>query len=689
MWFRSVIDSLQSRSSGLPSRPSSRRAARSRFVARRISIEPLEERRMLSFTPAASYAAGSGPHAIAAGDFNGDGHVDLVTANQGLDVSVFLSRGDGTFHDKVGYSLGGQVGMDVVVGDLNADGKLDLTVTTLSTRITGYYYGYYGGSYPIFTNVGHVQVLLGNGDGSFTAGATQDLGDGTPTGLAQGDLDGDGDLDLAVAMSGSNAISILLGNGDGTFAAPQVLPVAASGEVDIADLNADGKLDLVALSGSDNISVLLGNGNGTFQPAQVAATVPGRTSQAVGDVNGDGTLDLTVTTFSSRITGYYYGYYGGSYPIYTNEGGVKVLLGNGDGTFAAGSSYVVDSSSLAPIELADFSGDGNLDIATANYATGNVYLLQGNGDGTFRAPEAFVTGGGPADIVAANLNGDATLDIATANYGSNTVSVLLEGISPPPPPSMNTGDATVTEGNTGTRPATFTVTLSAAYGQPVTVNYSTSDASAAANGDYQATSGTLTFAPGETSQAITVLVKGDRVGEANETFLVNLSGATNATIVDGQGVGTIVDDEPRISISDVSKKEGNSGMTSFVFTVSLSAAYDAPVTVDYATANGTGKTGNNDYVAKSGRLTFAPGQTSKTITISVKGDKKKEADETFFVNLANANGALMDDGQALGTILNDDGVRRGGKCHDQVWFASDIDDAIDDFMGFGQKKRGR
>src|SRR5262249_45180372 len=152
-------------------------------------------------------------------------------------------------------------------------------------------------------------------------------------------------------------------------------------------------------------------------------------------------------------------------------------------------------------------------------------------------------------------------------------------------------------------------------------------------------SGTLTFAPGETTKTIAVLVNGDRVGEPNEAFFVNLGGATGAVVSDGQGGGTIVDDEPRISINDVAAKEGNSGTTLFVFTVTLSAASDAPVTVNFATANGSATAGE-DYDAKSGTLTFAPGETSKTITVVVRGDKKKEGDETFSVNLAGASGAL-------------------------------------------------
>ena len=166
----------------------------------------------------------------------------------------------------------------------------------------------------------------------------------------------------------------------------------------------------------------------------------------------------------------------------------------------------------------------------------------------------------------------------------------------------------------------------------------------------------LTFAAGETSKTITIQVIGDRLAEPNETFFVNLSSPTNATVADGQGVGIFVDDEPRISISDFAKAEGKKGQkTLFTFTVTLSAAYDQAVTMSFRTVNGTATTSDGDYVAKTGTLTFAPGETTKTITIEVKGDSKREANETFYLDLfGNSGNSLFAKNRGIGTIWNDD-----------------------------------
>ena len=221
-------------------------------------------------------------------------------------------------------------------------------------------------------------------------------------------------------------------------------------------------------------------------------------------------------------------------------------------------------------------------------------------------------------------------------------------------PSIGIADApAVTEGNAGTRAATFTVNLSEPSDQFVTVDFTTAAGSAAAGSDYQTTSGTVTFAPGEMSKTIMVQVIGDRLAEPNETFVVNLSEPTNATIVDGQGIGTILDDEPRISINDKTVTEGNTGSVNATFTVSLSVGSDVAVTVHYQTANGSATAGS-DYAAASGDVTIAAGQTTNTFTVAVIGDRLGEPNETFVVNLSSPTNATIADGQGIGTILDDE-----------------------------------
>ena len=202
------------------------------------------------------------------------------------------------------------------------------------------------------------------------------------------------------------------------------------------------------------------------------------------------------------------------------------------------------------------------------------------------------------------------------------------------------------------------VSLNAPSARTVSVNYGTADGTATAGSDYNATSGQLTFAPGETRKWVMVPVRGDRLGEADEALFVRLRGAKNASVAGGQAVVTIVDDEPRLRIAGALGQEagvGGAGLVSFA--VTLSAAADAPVIVNYATADGTaygyaGALAGSDYVAAAGTLTFAPGETTKVITIRVLDDAAVEPVEMFFLNLsaASANTYVVDGGQAIGAI---------------------------------------
>ena len=218
-------------------------------------------------------------------------------------------------------------------------------------------------------------------------------------------------------------------------------------------------------------------------------------------------------------------------------------------------------------------------------------------------------------------------------------------------------DVTQAEGNAGTSNFTFTVNLSNPSSQTITVNFTTNPGTATEGVDYADNTGTLPFLPGDTSETITVVVNGDTTFEPNETFTVDLSAPTNATIADNQAIGTISNDDAQPTISflaDVAQLEGNAGPTNFVFTVNLSNPSSQTITVNYTTNPGTATEGT-DYTDATGPLTFVPGDVSETITVAVTGDLFFESDETFTVDLSAPTNSTITDNQALGTIQNDDG----------------------------------
>jgi hypothetical protein len=229
---------------------------------------------------------------------------------------------------------------------------------------------------------------------------------------------------------------------------------------------------------------------------------------------------------------------------------------------------------------------------------------------------------------------------------------------------VSIGDATVTEGDSGSTEVTATISLDAAADEAITVAWVTGPGSALAGADFVAASGTLTFAPGETSKTITVEVLGDLLVEGDETFTLQLGEVTGpATVDDGLGVVTILDDDtppplPSVSIGDATVAEGDTGTTAVTLTVTLSEASASEVTVAWATSDGSAAAGS-DYTAASGTLTFAPGETSKTITVFVSGDTAVEPNEAFTVTLSSPGGAEIGDGSASVTITNDDAPAGG------------------------------
>jgi hypothetical protein len=224
-----------------------------------------------------------------------------------------------------------------------------------------------------------------------------------------------------------------------------------------------------------------------------------------------------------------------------------------------------------------------------------------------------------------------------------------------PLPVVSIDDVTVTEGNSGTTTATFTISLSAASGRAVAVDWATTAGTATAGTDFAAASGSRTIAAGSTTATVGITVNGDTLDETDETFEIVLSNPSNATVGDGSGTAGISDDDPMptLSVADTSVTEGNVGTKAITFTVTLSAASGRTVTVQWVTADGDAVT-PTDYASASGSLTFNPGQTSKTVTVTVNGDLIAELDEPFLVELSAPTNASVDDGQATGTIVDDE-----------------------------------
>ena len=233
------------------------------------------------------------------------------------------------------------------------------------------------------------------------------------------------------------------------------------------------------------------------------------------------------------------------------------------------------------------------------------------------------------------------------------------GNSPPPQmPMVSIDDTTVTEGPNGQ--AEFTVTLSETSESPVMVEYSTSGVTAMPNEDFASQEGMLTIEPGERTGKILVMVYDDEEVEETETFMVLLSNAENADIDDGDGVGTIMDDDesaspalPTLSIDDAPATEADNAEA--VFTVTLSGENAATVTVGYATTDGTATEGD-DYTGATGTVTIVAGQRTGTIRVPVLNDTEVESSETFTVTLSGPSNATIQDGEGQGTITDDDGT---------------------------------
>lgn len=309
-----------------------------------------------------------------------------------LGVEALLAGSAPSFAGAKSYAAGPDP-VSVAIGDLNGDGKPDVATANATP--------------------GTLSVLLNGGNASLGSKVDYESGS-SPHSVAIGDLNGDGKADLVTGNMStfgrfpSQDVAVLFNRGDGTFAARVEYPIALGHgllSVAVGDLNGDGRLDVAVANDDDSVSVLLNSGNGGLEDHvdYAAGSLP--LSIAIGDLNGDGKADLaTANTFGSSVS---------------------VLLNAGDGTFQPKVDYTTGPNPPA-VAIGDMNGDGKADLATANGNDANtVSVLIGRGDGTFSAKVDAGVGRGPASIAIVDLNGDHEPDLATANAGSNTVTALL------------------------------------------------------------------------------------------------------------------------------------------------------------------------------------------------------------------------------------------------------------------------
>ena len=591
---------------------------------------------------------------MATGDFNADGKVDLAVGNflggpfSTGSVSILIGNGNATFQAAVNYDAGSPISISVV--DLNADGKQDLAVASWTSD--------------------KATVLLGNGNGTFQTAVPYTVGS-EPRDVAVADYNGDSKPDLAVSNASSSNISILLGNGDGTFqaAANHNLGTRSFGIVTI-DLNGDNKPDLVtACADANAVLVLLGNGDGSFQTAVPYTVGNGPQRLARADFNGDGKTDVLVVNHGALAT-------------------YSVLRSNGNGTLQSAVTSPARNNSFSPI-AADFDGDGKPDLAILNNAFDlvDVFLnspkLSGlnftaretvsatfqvasllSYDNTKTAASFTATinwGDGTAPSAAAiSANGTGGFDVTgthtyAANGNYNTTIQLTDD-------SGNFASAT---GAASVLRAATTTTLSSSanpsdFGQPVTFTATVTSASGTPSGTVQIkVDGNNLGTPVTLNGSGVATITTSTVGTLTHTITASYSGdAAFEPSIGTLAGGQTVRNTPRLNVDNVSIIEGDSGTRQMSFTVTLSAASNLTVTVDYATASPSPSdfvaTAGVDYQAESGTLVFSPGDTTKHLAINIFGDTTNENDETFSFSLSNASNAEIQFGKRVGTILNDD-----------------------------------
>ncbi|MBW4682263.1 MAG: DUF4347 domain-containing protein [Microcoleus vaginatus WJT46-NPBG5] len=573
-----------------------------------------------NFNPATNYSVGLSPWSVTTGDFNQDSYLDFATANTDANtVSIVLGDGTGSFGAATDFAVGSRP-QSVAAGDFNGDGNLDIATANYSSN--------------------NVSIVLGTGSGNF--GTTTNIGVGTnPYSVTVADLNGDNILDLATANEGSSDVSVLLGTGGGTFNPATNFNVGPGPRsVATGDFNVDGNLDLVTANGvgsdspTDNISILSGDGTGNFEPASNLSIGTGPWTVAVGDFNADGLPDLATSNYWSFNT---------SVLLNTPTPVVNFAAPTYTGTEGNTGTFTLTLSNPAP------EGGITLAYTVAGTATSGIDYNALPGSVTFAAGattasiDVVLTDDAisdPGETVILTLTDGETYKVANSPNNTATLTIEDNDIEY----AIVANNASVTEGNTGTTPITYTITRSGrtdvassvdlSFGGTATNNTDYTLAGVAGTGITN-TGNTVNFAAGATEATVTLNVAGDVVSETNETIQASLTPSTTpagvqATVPITTPVSTTItnDDTAGFTITPagVTLNTTEAGGTAS-FTIALRTQPTSDVTLALSsskTAEGT--------VTPSVTFNSTNWNTPQTVTLTGVNDNFADGNVVYQIN---------------------------------------------------------